>query len=149
AVQAALAAAVAAAAGAGVGQRLTADRHDLLGQLHAHGLRSWVTEVRYRCRRTQALSFNPSTAYGSCSSCLRCSMNAECQLPPTFSGAITARCWANSGSRVRGSSKRTFGWPLSLVPGGDQQGEAGEGFPVGKEEQVGLAGLRERGGDIL
>src|SRR5262249_60067585 len=66
AVEAALAVAAPAAGRAGIGLGLAADRDHLLARfrLHAHGLRSWVTEVRYRLPRTWALSVQPSTTYG-------------------------------------------------------------------------------------
>ena len=79
AVQPALAAAVPAAGRARVGLGLAADWDYLLAGLHAHGLRSWVTGVSYRCPRTQALSVNPSTTYGFCRSRLRGSISAECR----------------------------------------------------------------------
>ncbi len=61
AVQATFAVAATTAAGAGVCLGLATDRDNLLAGLGytAHGLRSWITEVRDRCSRTQALSVNP------------------------------------------------------------------------------------------
>src|SRR5205085_670054 len=81
AVQAALAVAAAAAGRAGIGLGLAADRDYLVAEvrLHAHGLRSWVTEVRYRCPRAQALSVKSSRAYGACRSEERCGVNEDCQ----------------------------------------------------------------------
>ncbi len=73
AVEATFAAAVTTAAGAGVGLGLATDRDNLLtwSRFDAHGLRSWITEVRDRCSRTQAFFVN------------RCSCLRHFPMPPS------------------------------------------------------------------
>src|SRR5262249_52318324 len=80
AVEAAFAMAAATAGRARVGLGLAADGDYLLPRvwLHAHGLRSLVTELRYRCPRTQAVSVHPSITYGVCRAPFQCRVNAEC-----------------------------------------------------------------------
>src|SRR5947209_4811243 len=66
AVKPAFAVAALPARWARVGLGLASDGDDFLARfrLDAHGLRSWVSEVRSRLPRMQAFSVNPSTTYG-------------------------------------------------------------------------------------